>query len=394
MTIRSGKTAYLEGIRGFAAFFVFLHHFALIFYMSHYDWRVATRHLPDNLEVRYGRSVLSVFTNGNFWVNVFFVLSGLVLSRKYFLTGSVAMLVSGAQRRFFRLYIPATCTIIISWTLIETGLFFNTPVSDISGSYWFSHMWQFPDIGPRFLLCLTYGTVLMGDQLFNTVLWTMPVEFFYSLFVFAFLALTHHTKNRLFSLILVLVYSFLFDAYFLAPFAMGVGLCYLEGKEKTKQGFATNFLAFLLLLLGLFLGSYPTEFGRKDTLFDQLGHTLLEYSNWFHPVGAFLVVLAFVVSPFFQRMASLRIFRFLGHVSFPLYLLHMLVLGSLGSYAFLKIYPLLGYNYTVLAVFLISTVFLLIFSWLMTRYIDGPGIRFSKFVFDRWITVKEDKEIH
>src|ERR1035437_10886835 len=105
MQTTTGKISYLEGIRGLAALLVFFHHFSLAFYPAFFTHDPGASHL-NGLEVQYGTSVFSVFSNGNFCVCIFFVLSGFVLSRKYFQSNTFSVLLSGAQRRFVRLYIP------------------------------------------------------------------------------------------------------------------------------------------------------------------------------------------------------------------------------------------------------------------------------------------------
>ena len=77
---QSGKIQYLEGIRGVAALMVFFHHFLLAFFPSfNFAGDPATSHLG-TFELNYWRTPLSVFTNGEFMVSLFFVLSGFVLS--------------------------------------------------------------------------------------------------------------------------------------------------------------------------------------------------------------------------------------------------------------------------------------------------------------------------
>ena len=133
MTKTVSKIAYLDGIRGVAAFLVFFHHFLLAFYSAYYTFDLNASNLP-GWEVRYGQSLFSVITNGHFCVCIFFVLSGFVLSRKYFQSQKLEVLVSGANRRFLRLYIPIAFTMIIAYILMKAGLFFNVDVSKLTHS--------------------------------------------------------------------------------------------------------------------------------------------------------------------------------------------------------------------------------------------------------------------
>ncbi len=387
----TSKLIYLDGIRGFAAFCVFLHHFGLAFYTAYFNYFQSSAHLPGALEIRYGHSLLSVFTNGNYWVCVFFVLSGFVLSQKYFNTQSLEDLVSGAQRRFLRLYIPVAFTITLSFILICAHLLYNKPVAVIAHSeWWFGPFTSYPDCLAQYRDSVLYKTMLGGDSTFDTTLWTMAIEFFGSLLVFAYLALTHGTRNRVGALLIMLLYCYLTDSVFTAGFVLGISLNYTRKNRHKQNKYLVMFGAPLLMLFGLFLGAYPTSNDRTGTIFEHMGHSLYDYTPWFHIIGAYVVILAFTLSLHMQRMVSTRVFRFLGFISFSLYLLHPLVMASVGSYAFLKMYNRFGYNSTVAAVFVICLAVMMPASWLMAKYIDNPGTKFARYVYERFFKGKPD----
>ncbi len=378
------KVLYLEGIRGIAAFMVFCHHFLLSFYSSHYYFNRDLQHLP-NLEVDFGQSVFSAFTNGNFCVCIFFVLSGFVLSRKYFQSGSVHDLVSGAGRRFIRLYIPIAATIIIVYLTAKAGLFYNASAAKFVHSQWcYEGIFNIPDITYMMLQSLFCSALLNGNQVFNTVFWTMPIELYFSFFVYGFLLLTHYTSRRKLVIVLTAILCILSNNVFAVLFLSGISLNYISQPHGERNKFISVITTLILLFVALVLGSYPTNDEIKGTLYEHLGHTLVEFHLWFHALGAYLLVLAFVLSPRLQRLVSMRFFRFLGYISFSLYLLHVPVFCSLGSFVFLKVVGSLGYNYSVLVVFLISTGALFLLSWLMTKYIDEPGTRLARYVYERF----------
>jgi peptidoglycan/LPS O-acetylase OafA/YrhL len=379
------KIVYLDGIRGIAALFVFFHHFLLAFYSAFYNYDLNASNI-NGLEVKYGQSVLSVFSNGNYCVAVFFVLSGFVLSRKYFQTRLFEVIVSGAQRRFLRLYIPVAATLIISYMLMKAGLYYNVPVSKIAHSeWWFGQQWAFTHPLEKLWMCLKVSTMFLGDNSFDTSLWTMSIEFTGSLFVFAFLAFTHHTKSRFAALMLVFLYCKFTDQVTLSAFVFGISLNYAEQYAGKLNKYFALVAAAILLMLGLFLGSYPSAINNNGTLFDHMPQIIKRYAIWFHVLGAYALVLAFVISPAFQRAISVSVFRFLGYISFSLYLLHPIIIGSFGSYFFLKLYGHFDYNHSVAVVFILTISVTMFLSWLMEKYIDDPGIRFSKYVYNRWV---------
>ncbi len=378
------KVAYLDGIRGVAAFLVFFHHFLLVFFSAFYSFDVHATNLY-GWDVRYGQSIFSVLSNGHFFVCIFFVLSGFVLSRKYYQTNDLEVVLSGAHRRFLRLYIPVASTIIISYLMLKAGLFYNGPVSVMRHSeWWFGTQWNIPEPLFQLWIGLKYTALFLGDSTFNTSLWTMSIEFFGSFFVFGFLAFTHNTNRKLLVLFLTLLYFKFTEQPNMANFIFGISLNYLEQLAPTFRKNAVNIAVIMLVLLGLFLGSYPSSNYHGGTIFEKFSPFILKYNRWYHSIGALCVVAAVILSPFLQKLFSLKPVRFLGYISFSLYLLHPLVLGSFSSWLYLKLAVPVGFNKAVCVIFVLTSLVCLLLSWIMTKFIDDPGVEFSKYVYNRW----------
>ncbi len=387
------RTSYLDGIRGVAAFLVFFHHFLLAFYPAYFTLDKNAVHLPHGLEISFGLSPFSILANGHFYVCIFFVLSGFVLSHKYFHTHSLNVLISGAQRRFLRLYIPVAFTLILSFILLRAFLYYNVPVRTIAHSEW----WFGPFIDYRasiaaFYRCLAYATMFQGDNTFDTSMWTMAVELYGSLFVFAFLALTNNTKNRGAMLCFTLVYCLLTDSENLGAFVLGISLNYFAKNHVANRARYSAWLSLLSFAIALGFGSFPYGHDVAGTFYAHLPLGLLAWSRWYHILGGYFLVLSFVISPVLQRIISRRLFRFFGHISFSLYLLHPLVLSSFSSFLFLQLYSSLGYNKSVTIVF-VSTIGVCVgVSWLMARYIDAPGVKFAAYVYKRFVKAGDERE--
>ena len=385
MDQKTGKIAYLDGIRGTAALCVFFHHFLLTFYSAYATFNTDASHL-NNFEIKYGKSVLSVFTNGLFCVNIFFVLSGYVLSRNYFIKNNYAILVSAAQRRFLRLYMPVAFTLILSFLLLKSGLYYNVPVSKITHSeWWLGGFWTFTGQLSKLLHCLLIGTMFQGDSTFDTSMWTMSVELYGSLLVFAFLALTNNTRNRLATLGCLFLFFMLTGRENYTTFLFGISLNYIEVFSLKMKNSTRAILCICCIIPAFALGSFPARFEVSNTIFAHLPDSILALHEWFPVIGAYLFVLAFVLSPGLQHFISRRFFRFLGHISFSFYLIHPLIIGSFSCFLFLKLNAHIGYVYCTILVFILSAPVAMFVSWLMAKYIDAPGMRLSKYVYEKWI---------
>src|SRR5450432_2074326 len=120
-----GRTAYLDGLRGFAAFIVYWHH--------HQLWAHDAIGAGPILENAFGYNghyyfaclpaVRTFFTGGHFAVSVFFVISGYVLSAKPLMLIHAGEhikladnLASALFRRWLRLFIPVICTTFLYMT--------------------------------------------------------------------------------------------------------------------------------------------------------------------------------------------------------------------------------------------------------------------------------------
>lgn len=383
MPQKNGNVAYLDGIRGIAAFLVFMNHFCLAFYPAYFFLKPEISHL-NGVELDYQKSLLSFITNGGFQVAIFFVLSGYVLSRKYFLTDNIEFAVSGLHRRFLRLWVPIAVTLIISYVLLTGNFITNDASSRITLSDWFIKQWRIAEPAPRLWSALTYGTMFAGDASFDTCLWTMSYEFYGSLFVFSFLIFTHFTKRyRLLMMFFAMYYFYMAKSPFYLAFVLGMSMCYTEQWMKKRQGIVTTIIAVGLLIFGLMMGSVPFCAPFPDSRQEAFKDIVWDYTPWALTIGAYSLVLAYVMSPLLQKIVSFKPFRFLGYISFSLYLIHPLILGSFSSSMFLSFYnSSKDYNGSVIKVFVATVAILLPISWVMARYVDQFGIKLAKKVYD------------
>lgn len=391
---RKDSVAYLDGIRGTAAFVVFLNHFCMAFYSAYFYMKPELSHL-NGLEIEYSKSYFSFLNNGGFAVAIFFVLSGYVLSRKYFISNDLEVTISGLHRRFIRLYIPIAFTLIISYILLIQHAYSNDATSRITLSEWFFKQWRISEPETRLLGSLTYGTMFAGDASFDTCLWTMSYEFYGSLFVFAFLAFTHFTKRyRLLLAFLAMYYFYRANSPFYIAFILGITLCYTERWIQEKKGAMTTVIGVVLLIIGLLMGSLPMCAPAAESAQANFKEIVWDYTPWCLTIGAYILVLGFVISNPLQKIVSLAPFRFLGFISFSLYLIHPIILGSFSSSFFLNLYPSKGYNGAALVVFISTIALLLPVSWVMAKYVDQFGIRLAKNVYERMRGSKAETKAH
>jgi Predicted acyltransferases len=391
------KIVYFDGLRGLAAFIVFISHSVLTFYPSAAFGTASIIH--HKTEVFLSGTPLNVLWNGNFSVCIFFVLSGFVLSHKFFETKNYNFLISSAIRRYFRLSIPVCVSILIAYLFLKFNFFYNKEASLITGSNnWLQIFYNFIPSGKAALFQGLYGTFILGDASYNINLWTMKMEFMGSFLVFSFCALMGMLRNRW---VIYLVSFFLvWDTYYLG-FISGVLLsdvsvnykCFIE---KLKKNNFTQYTVFILLISAILLGSYPLREmpGMPgETMYALLKFKWLKVNNidyyaFYHLVASVCIILWLILYEPAQRFFSSRPLQYLGRISFSLYLIHFIILCSFTSKLIIVCSQYLSYDLLCLTAFTLTLILTLAISHLYSKYIDEKAIIVSKKIYNNFFSQK------
>lgn len=171
--------------------------------------------------------------NGTGSVMFFFVLSGYVLTVRFFQTSNTTYVGMAIFKRLPRLALLTTFACVGSALLWRFGLYHYEEAASLTGSVWIKPaMAGLPqDYHPSLLSAFAQGawrTFLVGDNSFDTSLWTMRHEFDGSLLVFlAAPFVVFVLKNRLawlgFALALVVLRNL---SPLMVPFICGMGIAY------------------------------------------------------------------------------------------------------------------------------------------------------------------------
>lgn len=383
------KIQYLNGLRGVAAFEVVFHHFVLAFYPALFSGPGIPTHLAAGEEVAASGSFLNLLWDGNFAVCIFFVLSGFVLSHKFFLQKEPEIITASAVKRYFRLALPVAFSVLLAYVFMKLSLFYNDPVATLSGSGWLSGFWNFqPDFFDS-LKQAFIGSFFFSIFDYNAILWTIACEFMGSFLVFGFLAIFGKVRKRFWAYaFLILVF---FQTYYLA-FILGMLLSDVIAHRQMilRNSKAKRVWLSILLVGGLFLGSFPIGRGSEGTMYAFMDiPQMVSAATFYHIIGAFFLMIVLLDSKKMQRFFSFKYFLFLGEISFAMYLLHFIILGSFSSFVFLKLQPEMAYSYAVALSFLISLPVIFLVSYAAYELVDKKAVNFSHFLYEKLFVHKK-----
>lgn len=302
------RVTELDGIRGWAALSVVCFHFV---------WETFGHAVPGVRTV-----ATAGLMNGRIDVAVFFILSGDALSTPFFATGDYRSVIRSAAGRYLRLAIPVLPASALVFLLMTLGLVDNSGAAAVvHREDWLGHVLQFPPgLASMLRFALRDVFFFAASNVYLPFLWTMPIELLGSVAVFAIL----------------LAYD------------------RLEHPARVVAGLAVVLTAFDVFLgcflAGVLIGRWRST-GVLDTLRRRIGrrlgwallgadYVLLCLTQQHHAAEPYLIApLAFVTLMLIHTNRRLlwffgefRLSRLLGALSFPLYLVHFIVLVSLTSH--------------------------------------------------------------
>ena len=393
----SDKMLYLESIRGLAALVVVFAHI-LTFFFPYPDVNAGALSYGSHLinELFYGLP-LGFMIAGHFSVIVFFILSGYVLTYRYYQTKKASELQKQAAKRYFRLAIPVFCTVMLSYLLLSSGaMHFKDQAGMISGSPEASTLFGVSkDLGAA-IYNATIGVFANSDARYNPVLWTMPIELIGSFVIFGLALLVGKLRFRwLFYLGAVVALS---QTYYIG-FIIGLALAdayHNTNFMKWLSGILNTFYSVGLLGFVLVLASIPLPWKTTSSLLHAFSLPFFDSmmnAKMAHYVGASILLLLVINVKKFQRILSFRPLVWIGSLSFPIYLTQFLVLYSLGSFIFVKAWEAHQGVYMAAAAASGAAVAVTVaISILWKKYIDDMSVQVSRKVAQILLSEKKKEE--
>ncbi|KAK6382078.1 hypothetical protein LTS17_003963 [Exophiala oligosperma] len=371
-------TAFLDGMRGLAAFVVFICHLTYGTFEIGHAWGAdpdpESHDQADNVNKEFFRlPVVRLLYSGPPMVAIFFVISGYALSCKPIklmrLQNHEQLMTSMSSamfRRGLRLFLPCFASTFLVICLAQLGLYQKTevfvnqvrmqredhcytqPNPWLQFTDWLQQMHIFVDV---FNWSLYAGSIELDRHL-----WTIPAEFRCSLGLF----LSHmmvsrmSTKFRVLTLSALIVWGVSWDRWELCPFWAGAIIAELDIKRlsKTSDGdlsctgskptdhpecnrAMSEIFYGLMFVVSLFLLSYPDAAGHATpgyiTLTKLIPAAFTQKHRFWPTIGAVMVIWSSCrLRGLRDRVFCFGPVQYLGKISFPLYVMHGPVIHTLG----------------------------------------------------------------
>lgn len=418
------STDCLDGLRGVAAFAVMIFHY--------------TKFAYPNIRIGYGYNgntnllklpFVKIWYSGGFMVFLFFVISGYVLSARAVRLmlrrdrdRILPVLSSMTFRRVVRLGLPSLIISFIS-LLFQRAQLLDKPWPHYVPSLRGDIRFYFENLHDLF----TFYNWNQFHIYYLPPLWTIAVEFRCSMILFLLLLgiARCRTGPRLLIEALVFVDTMLHDRWDLGCFILGLiaaeihvgtqeaqtrlskeeGLLQNEDTTNSFQYYsdadATSKRRLRILkklglwacfIAGMYLGSVPTDRTCETPGYASLCALTWHREKWRYIAlpGSFLIIFAILYLPILQRPLVTPAARYLGRVSYALYLVHELVNMLIGKSIRNVGWALLGktgmmyhFGYVLGLVFYVSLSLWL--ADMFMRAVDMPSTNLARWLEEKCV---------
>ena len=304
----AARLAQLDGLRGWASLSVFLFH---VF------WEIFGVIYPP-----LRNPISGALFNGQLSVAIFFILSGESLSAPYWASGDRKFIWRQILKRYPRLTIPVAAVCLCVYLLLSLGLVYSHQAAilvhrpDWLGKFLpfdanFGHM-------AYYSLLDVYAATNKTD-IYNPFLWTMHTEIVGSFLVFALMLADRY--YRLPSVVfLVLAVPFFFQKSFVSCFLFGLIFARFHADGTFLRWQAIRWVKAASVLAMAIVFAYAS-------IRQSAGNSSVRHFT----IASALFVFAVHLNEPTTRFLGNGLSRFLGRISFPLYLIQFPVMVSFTS---------------------------------------------------------------
>jgi len=340
----TGRVHYLDGVRGWAALAVLLYHAY---------WECFGVLFP---EFKHG--ALALLCNGPLAVSVFFVLSGDALLTPFLASRNIEVLRTTSFRRYTRLSTPIALACLLSFGAMKLGWLANAEAARVvHREDWLGSFLQFQPSFAFLVKYVSYGVYFdtAEPRAYIPFLWTMSIEMLGSALIFLFGLQMERLKSPARVALFIALVLYACKSYY-ALFFLGAWFSILRarGVLPRQPNWGTRGLSLSLLAMAFWSCARSPDIG-SDSL-------------WMNAARAAAIMGAVHLNGDLIALMSSRLSRFMGQISFALYLVHFVVLVTLTSHLILMAHADGSLTQgEALGIFALTVVVSMLAAWLFAR---------------------------
>lgn len=349
--MNNGKINCIEGLRTIGWIGMFLYYFRNAFFPEVTWWSDTTP--------------IGIIYSETTYVRVFFVISGFVLSIKYFQKEAYDTITRDVVKRYFRLMPPVLCTEVVVYILMRWGSFRNVDVANLTGSKEF--LGAFNQFTPNLIGCIKealFSVYLTGSNDYISSLWTMRYEYLGAILVLSAICVFRKNPWRwLFYIVFLIGFSNFYNY-----FVIGMLIADLYYNYDTVRIIKKYKIIHVgVVVLGWLMVSM-TDLNDSD-----------KYSRVIWGIGIILFMLGFLSSKMIEKLFGNRLMRYGGRISYATYIVQWPIIETFSCGVFLALYNKIQ-NYAILTgiVFVTTFVLLVVVAYILSIYIEPLGLIMAK----------------
>ena len=345
------RIAWIDTLRGLAALFVFLHHWACVFKPEFVFLEDAT----SQFQKLYLGSIFNVITNGKVGVQFFFVCSGLLITKSMYNNRKLNL--SNIYRKITSLLKIVIVGVFLSFLLYKFNLMYN--INALEKCEKLSFVKDYVYTNPTFKSAIVdvVNTFFKSSE-YNGPLWTIKHQLLGSLLISVisyYVSQFANKKERLLAYILFAI-PFIYLDNKLIGFFFGT-LVYecsniLDSNEdicivrKVTENKLMKLACWIISIYFACIGRSP--FSGIYSWLNRL--SVLE--SIVRAAGISGILFLCLTSKNVQSKLDNSFFEFIGKISSYIYVLHWPILLSLGCYIFYECINFVSYNLLIIIVLL------------------------------------------
>lgn len=361
---------YLDSLRGLAALSVVLSHF---FGAYNIEARVSWIGVIPLHHLVY---------DGYAAVSFFFVLSGFILSYKLFGNTDTIKPIEFAVARLFRIYPPF---LFVFFCSVAFSTFCAAWADTIpTQTDWVQGFWKTSLVVKNVVRQALFKTSISGEAYYVPQGWTLGVELILSMFI-PFLVVVSEKGKSWLVLFVVMLMTVFNVSIFIVHFALGLLLAHNIKTIKALWARSKGLYRWTALLMGIVLYGcrYTMPCYVRCFVDANVPVAWTDFAIWMLTgVGSFLIICVAVCSVRMQKVLMANTLRFLGQISYSIYLVHFMVLLAIvpGAMLLANQYGIMSESKVLLigAFALITTT--IGCSYITRRFVEEPSIEVGRMV--------------